>query len=83
MLKNARVLLIVLALSLLLVACEQAAPAADSGGDSADSADSGEMMAESVCNVEAPAEAVELNLIGWPFEIMDFYTAEILSLIHI
>ena len=76
MLKNVRVLLIVLALSLLVAACEQAAPApaTESGGEAAAE---GEMMAESVCHVEAPGEAVELNLIGWPFEIMDFYTAEI------
>ena len=28
------------------------------------------------CNIEAPDEAVEINVIGWSFEIMDFYAAE-------
>lgn len=76
MLKKAKMLMLVLGLlSLLLAACEQAAPETDGGGEAA--ADSGEVMAESICNVEAPAEAVELDLIGWPFDIMDFYTVEI------
>lgn len=30
-----------------------------------------------VCNVEAPAEPVELNMIGWSFPIADFYAAEL------
>ncbi|MEM7133006.1 MAG: extracellular solute-binding protein [Chloroflexota bacterium] len=79
MLKNAKTLMLVLGLlALLVVACEQAAPAAESGsGETMEAATEEEMMAESVCNVEAPAEPVELNLIGWPFDIMDFYTAEI------
>jgi len=29
------------------------------------------------CNVAAPAEAVELNMIGWSFPIADFYAAEL------
>ncbi len=28
------------------------------------------------CNVAAPDAATEVNVIGWPFEIMDFYAAE-------
>ena len=29
------------------------------------------------CNVEAPAEAVEINMMGWSFPITDFYAAEL------
>ena len=29
------------------------------------------------CNVAAPAEAVELNMLGWSFPIADFYAAEL------
>ena len=29
------------------------------------------------CNIEAPAEAVEINLIAWSFPILDFYVGEI------
>ncbi|MCP4198935.1 MAG: extracellular solute-binding protein [Proteobacteria bacterium] len=29
------------------------------------------------CNLEAPAEAVELNMIGWSFPITDFYAEEL------
>jgi ABC-type glycerol-3-phosphate transport system substrate-binding protein len=29
------------------------------------------------CNIAAPDAPVEINLIGWPFDIMDYYTAEI------
>lgn len=78
MLKNAKIVPLILVLglfSMLVMGCEAAAPEAAAGGEAA--AD-GEAMADaSVCNVEAPAEPVELNLIGWPFDIMDFYTAEI------
>ena len=31
------------------------------------------------CNVDAPAEAVQVNVIGWTFPIMDFYASEIES----
>lgn len=29
------------------------------------------------CNIEAPAEAVEINLIAWSFPILDFYVGEV------
>ena len=29
------------------------------------------------CNLEAPAEATELNMLGWSFPIADFYAAEL------
>jgi multiple sugar transport system substrate-binding protein len=29
------------------------------------------------CNLEAPAEEVEINMIGWSFPITDFYAAEV------
>jgi ABC-type glycerol-3-phosphate transport system substrate-binding protein len=29
------------------------------------------------CNLEAPAQAVELNMIGWSFPITDYYAAEL------
>ena len=32
-----------------------------------------------VCNVESPAEAVQVNMIGWTFPIMDFYGSEVES----
>ncbi|MEM7539076.1 MAG: extracellular solute-binding protein [Chloroflexota bacterium] len=79
MLKQLKVLMLVLGLcSLLLAACEAPAPAATSSdGSSDDAMAEEEMMDESVCNVDAPAEPVEMDLIGWPFDIMDFYTTEI------
>ncbi|MGB1288482.1 MAG: ABC transporter substrate-binding protein, partial [Aggregatilineales bacterium] len=32
---------------------------------------------EGVCNIEAPADAAEVNMIGWSFPITDFYAAEL------
>jgi ABC-type glycerol-3-phosphate transport system substrate-binding protein len=32
---------------------------------------------EAVCNIEAPAEATELSMIGWSFPITDFYAEEL------
>ena len=79
MFRNVKLLLLILGLvSLLAVGCEAPAPEADSSEDASTEAASDAEMAEgSGCNVDAPDEAVELNLIGWPFDIMDFYTAEI------
>ena len=44
-------------------------------------ADTGEAVAEtadpSACNIEPPAEEVEINMIGWSFPITDYYAAEL------
>ena len=32
---------------------------------------------EAVCNLDAPAEAVEINMMGWSFPITDFYAGEL------
>lgn len=32
---------------------------------------------DGACNVEAPAEATTINMIGWTFPILDFYAAEL------
>lgn len=75
-----RLLSLVLTGSLLLSACVPVAPAGD-GGAAAPEAAATEAPAEEVaaggCNVDAPAEAVEINMIGWSFPIMDFYAAEL------
>jgi ABC-type glycerol-3-phosphate transport system substrate-binding protein len=64
---------------LLLSACAPVAPTG--GGASAPEAAATEAPAEEAaaggCNIEAPAEAVEINMIGWSFPIMDFYAAEL------
>jgi len=32
---------------------------------------------EATCNLEAPADATEINMIGWSFPITDFYAEEL------
>lgn len=71
----------VVLLSLLVVAC--ASPTTDTATE-AEPAPVEEVVQEeaapvdpTACNVEPPAEPTTINLIGWPFDIMDFYTAEI------
>lgn len=61
--------------SLVLGACAPvAAPAGDGAMDAEAPAE--EMMAGG-CHVDAPAEAVEINMMGWSFPITDFYAAEL------
>ncbi|MEM7029849.1 MAG: extracellular solute-binding protein [Chloroflexota bacterium] len=77
MLKNAKAGLLILILgmvSVMLVACEAAVAPAEPAADSM--AADADMMDDSACHIDAPDAPVEINLIGWPFEIMDFYTAE-------
>lgn len=59
---------------LVLSACVAPAPAGDGGSMAEEPA--GEMMAGS-CNLAAPAEAVEINMIGWTYPIVDFYAEEL------
>ena len=67
--------LLVLALS----ACQPAptAPAADSETAAATDAGSDEAMMPEGCKIAAPAEAVEINMMGWSFPITDFYAEEL------
>lgn len=86
--KTSRLMLMVLAIGLLsmfLVACATPAPQTASEAEPApveEEAASEEPQEEEVavdpkaCNIAPPDAPVEVNLIGWPFEIMDFYTAE-------
>ena len=73
---------LLMVLSLVLSACSPAAP--DSASESAAGAApaAAEAMDEAVmdpaaCHVDAPAEAVEINMIGWSFPITDFYAEEL------
>ncbi|MBV7335048.1 extracellular solute-binding protein [Chloroflexi bacterium TSY] len=59
--------------SLLFAACQPAPAQEASMEGNADTA----IMDPSACNVEAPAEAVEINMMGWSFPITDFYAAEL------
>ena len=82
--------LLLLIISLGLVACGGGAEEPDTESESDTSGEtaveSEEAMEEedmeeaavdpTACNVTAPDAPVEINLIGWPFDIMDFYTAE-------
>ncbi len=76
-----QILALLMVIGLALSAC--AAPAAPaetaSEGAAAESAEAagGEEMAEGGCNIEAPAESVEINMIGWSFPITDFYAEEL------
>lgn len=53
---------------------EEAAPVEEAP---AEEAPAEEPVDVSACNLEAPDEAVELNMIGWSFPITDFYAAEL------
>lgn len=68
-------LLMVLGLVLSACAAPAPAPAADSDESMADDAEMDEMAGG--CNVDAPADAVEINMIGWSFPITDFYAEEL------
>jgi ABC-type glycerol-3-phosphate transport system substrate-binding protein len=73
----ARFLGLGLVASLVLAAC---APVPPSDGAAAPTEAAAEAPAEAMadgCNVAAPAQAVEINMIGWSFPIMDFYAAEL------
>jgi ABC-type glycerol-3-phosphate transport system substrate-binding protein len=76
-----QILALLMVIGLALSAC--AAPAAPAetasegaAAESAEAAGDGE-MAEGACNIEAPAEPVEINMIGWSFPITDFYAEEL------
>lgn len=86
--KTSRFMLMVLAIGLLsmfLVACATPAPQTASEAEPApveEEAASEEPQEEEVavdpkaCNIAPPDAPVEINLIGWPFDIMDYYTSE-------
>lgn len=63
----------ILAFGLLLAACQPVPEQEASMEGNADTM----AMDPSACNVEAPAEAVEINMMGWSFPITDFYAAEL------
>lgn len=67
---------ILIVASLVLAACQASAPASDAPAADATAAPAEEAMAGG-CNVDAPAEAVEINMIGWSFPITDFYADEL------
>lgn len=70
-----------LVVSLALAACVPvASPVGDAAAPAATEAPAAEAPAEVAaggCNVAAPDAAVEINMIGWSFPIMDFYAAEL------
>jgi multiple sugar transport system substrate-binding protein len=68
-----RILALLMVIGLALSAC--AAPAAETATEGATAG--GEEMAEGACNIDAPAESVEINMIGWSFPITDFYAEEL------
>lgn len=66
-------IVVLLAFGLLFAACEAVpAPEANVGGVPDTVA-----VDPSACNVAAPAEPVEINLMGWSFPITDFYAEEL------
>ena len=79
-------LMLLMVAVLVLSACSPAsAPTSGAGSVAAedaaseDAATEGESMDEMAggCHIDAPAEAVELNMMGWSFPITDFYAAEL------
>ncbi len=65
--------------SLLLTACQPIVAVPDAGGDTMAASDamSDESMMPEGCKITAPAEAVEIDMIGWSFPITDFYADEL------
>ena len=62
--------------AIVLSACGGTSNTADNNSNTADdTADEPDVDPEA-CNLAAPDEATEINMIGWSFEIMDFYAAE-------
>ncbi len=55
---------------------EEAAPAEE---EAAPAEEEAAVPAEAACNIEPPAEPVEINMIGWSFPITDFYADELLK----
>lgn len=75
--RNLFTLLTLLAV-LIVSACQPVAPApAADGGSMAEDTSSDEAMMAEGCMIAAPAEAVEINMIGWSFPITDFYADEL------
>jgi len=78
-----KILALLMVFGLVLSACvappagDSAAPAAEEASEEmSDEGDGGDAMAGG-CNMDAPAEAVEINFMGWSFPITDFYAAEL------
>jgi ABC-type glycerol-3-phosphate transport system substrate-binding protein len=85
-------LVLTLILSLVVTACApsapEPAPAEPPAAEQAPEEEAGEeppaeeaapeeAADPTACNLEAPAEAVEINMMGWSFPITDFYAAEL------
>jgi len=61
-------------------ACIAPAPAGDSAAPAAEEAAAEESAGEEMaggCNIDAPSESVEINMIGWTYPIVDFYAEEL------
>lgn len=74
-----RIVTLLIAFSMVLSACGAPAadaPATDSESSEATTEEAGEATA-SACDIDAPAAAVEINMIGWSFPITDFYAEEL------
>lgn len=78
------VLALLLVVGMVLSACgAPAAAPADTTSESADTEEAAaeeggdEEMAEGGCNIDAPADKTEINMIGWSFPITDFYADEL------
>lgn len=79
--------LVLVVLSLLVVACGTAqpetateaepAPVEEEAAVEVAEAPEEEAVDPAACNIAPPDSPVTINLIGWPFDIMDYYTAEI------
>lgn len=75
-------LMILALVSLIFSACaapaptDEAAPSAETTEVAAEEAAMDD-AAEGGCHIDAPAEPVEINMMGWSFPITDFYAAEL------
>ncbi|WP_420641510.1 ABC transporter substrate-binding protein [Candidatus Leptofilum sp.] len=77
--------LLLLLVSVAIVACggAETETASDSDSSTADTTTTEDTAADetaavdpAACNIEPPAEPVTINYFGWPFDIMEFYAAE-------
>lgn len=75
-----RVLALLMVLGMVLGACIAPTGNAPAPAAEATAAPAEEAATEAVaggCNVTAPADAVEVNMVGWAFPITEFYAAEL------
>ena len=75
-----KILSLFMVLGMALSACIAPAPAGDSAAPAAEEAAAEESAGEEMaggCNIDAPSESVEINMIGWTYPIVDFYAEEL------